>query len=331
MTKDDIKSQHHFVWKHYLRGWAEDHQCRKYVWRNTEKTNKVEKFSVNGIFVDSKFYKINKLDKYQLEMIRYLFKDSSIFIRQSINKFLDVNSTFNLINMNFSNEEISYYHALYESNTLENFHTEIESKAKLIIDPLKMGDFSILENTENLVVFIQFISQQLFRTKSYKENMILTAKKLDQVLAVKMEECWAIIAFFMGINFGFDLWVNRANNKYCLLLNETDEDFITSDYPVINVHPATEIINLDRPIGNDEVDLYYPISPKIACMINSSSKFPQGKVKVSLAEVERLNIKIAKMANKGIIGNSEKIVKKYKVYIGKWHEKIKKDFEKNPS
>ena len=87
-----------------------------------------------------------------------------------------------------------------------------------------------------------------------------------------------------------------------MLINDSDINYITSDQPVLNTY---SLDYLDTEIVED-VELYYPISPKLAVIISKDEcyakkeKFQIGKVSVSY-----FNDIVAKLSYKQIIGKVE--------------------------
>ena len=99
-----------------------------------------------------------------------------------------------------------------------------------------------------------------------------------------------------------------------MLINHTEEPFITSDQPVVNVHES--ITDEIKQISVNECDLYYPLSPKYALIISSSNKYPKGALKANLATVQKLNTKLAKNAHIHIFSSQEYVVKNYTKFVG---------------
>lgn len=313
------KKKHHYVWAYYLKHWSTD---GKNVWRTTKKNKKVETYSVNGMLYEDFFYKIHDLDNDHIKIINYLFFESHPSQKKMIEQFIGYILLLQKSESSVGREQLLANSLLrdisiFRCNTLENLHFDIEKAAKPIIDSLANEDLSILDSSKNMMDFVTFLGHQMTRTKSIKEVILTNISKKNKKLGNKLEECWWIVSYFMGTNLGFSLFASKDNDYHCLLINNSTEPFITSDYPVINIHPALENNNL-KPLDENEMDLYYPISPTIAYMINNSNNLQSGKVNVSLETVCKLNEKIAKNSNIHIIGNNEQIINKYKKYTGNW-------------
>ncbi|MCL1077377.1 DUF4238 domain-containing protein [Parashewanella spongiae] len=130
-----------------------------------------------------------------------------------------------------------------------------------------------------------------------------------------LEESWWFISYTIGLNFAVTLELTQNLHNISLLINKTDIPFITSDQPVINVFDYRESGSFEPP-KEEELDLYYPISPNTAFMMARSKRFSNGFVHVTEEIVNEMNIKIARMAQTHIFSNSEESIKQYKKYTG---------------
>jgi hypothetical protein len=95
-------------------------------------------------------------------------------------------------------------------------------------------------------------------------------RRLDGIAPeeVSIERVWPIMRHIFTTCVGFNLYAKRSEYNLVILNNESDLDFITSDQPVQNVHAAGRLGELI-----DEVELYYPISPKRAIIISNDEKY----------------------------------------------------------
>ena len=98
------------------------------------------------------------------------------------------------------------------------------------------------------------------------------------------------------------------NNFYIeLLKNETNQDFITGDFPIINLYAEYDKINESL----DKMELYYPINPRVAIICkNSICKNTTTSVKDE-AKVDEYNRKIIASAIKQVYAFKESDIKKY--------------------
>ena len=160
---------------------------------------------------------------------------------------------------------------------------------------------------------MNFFGHQIARTVSFRDK-VLAAQKNEKLRSI-FKESWWFLSYMFGMNIGKSFFETRKTDIHCLLINNTEEDFITSDHPIINVHSKLKHNDLTVP-SNNESDFFYAISPKIAYMINTSDRFQNGINYVSIDFVKEINKKLAFYANQYIIGTTETQLKVYKEFVG---------------
>lgn len=321
------KKKHHYVWGHYLKSWSTDVK-RKNVWRTTKtkklEQHKVDEYSISGMLYEDYFYKISNLDEYHLQIINNFFSKTDPSPKQVILNFMKVNFLRQKVEDSVDLGQKKYKEYLvYKSNFIEDMHSSLEKTTIPILDALANEDLSILDDEKNMLNFMYYIANQNVRTKPFKENIITYCGQKNPKFAEKLEECWWLVSYFLGITLGYSLYISSKSDKHSLLINDTGESFLTSDSPVINVHPSISEDSV-KLLEDHALDLYYPISPRIAYTIYNSDIFPNGKVSVTLDQVVELNTKMAKRSNLSIVGNNREIVEKYKKYVGSSMKVIKK-------
>ena len=208
-------------------------------------------------------------------------------------------------------------------------HTAYESSAGKTISKLINRDLSCLDDMKQLTHFCNYLGHQFARTKSFRDIALLVMSKDDSEQTKFVHristECWWFISHMLGQNLGYSMFTSRKEDNYSLLVNETTQPFITSDHPVINVHK--DLTNDMIPLEDDQLDLYYPLSPTIAIMVSCSHRFPSGESILTLDDVNELNTKIAKEAYVNIFGCSEESLKPYKKFVGNCHNRAKQFVE----
>lgn len=161
--------------------------------------------------------------------------------------------------------------------------------------------------------FMIFFGHQIARTVPFRDK-VLVAQKNEKLRSI-FKESWWFLSYMFGMNTGKSFFETRKIDKHCLLINDSDEDFITSDHPIINVHSKIDETNLIAP-SSEEADYFYAISPRLAYMINKSDLYPNGINYVSIDFVKEMNRKLAFYADQYIIGTSETQLKVYKKFVG---------------
>ncbi len=320
--KLEIKRNHHYVQADYLRRWSSD---KKNIWHTT-KTGKICSDSILDVAKQEFFYKAGQLQPFHLEIIRKFSSQASANLQEQHLDFLDMFMNIQhkeklLLTGGGNTSETDRIIHVLRCNLLEDRHAIHERDARPIMTALADGDYSILAKDKNLVVFLAYFGHQITRTKSFRESVLVAGSGLAKLdgnadkLMTSIIECWWFISYMFGLNIGWSLYSTRSEDMHCLLVNETSVDFITSDQPIINVHPDI-VENAFSPLADNVCDFIYPISPRAAFMVNKSGSFPNGITRVSEGFVEDMNQRLAKASEINIFGVTKEAVQRYKCFVG---------------
>lgn len=321
-----VKKNHHHVWANYMKQWSPDSD-RKRVYFTTKVNRNIRFDSIRNIAVERAFYRVQPLTSEHVKLIKAWSLKSPKELHELHMSYLKEYMRMQFLESLYkeigeANELADQMLEAFKNNSVENLHSAHEGEVQDILISLVNRNISILKEGNNMAFFMGFMGQQIARTKNFRDLMaeiysgILDSSKKEQASYISklIQECWWFISYMLGMNIGQSLYSCKDDDNHCLLINNTDKSFITSDQPIINVHQALN--NEITPPKDHECDFYYPISPNIAYMINKSNRFPSGEVQVSADFVDEVNVKIAKRANFHIIGNSEGALKPYKKYVG---------------
>lgn len=147
-----------------------------------------------------------------------------------------------------------------------------------------------------------FVAHQYSRTIKMKRILIDGFHKFEKThgnLLLKdffTRNWWFMCSFYAG-NLSFDMAMNKSA-AVCILNNETNVDFITSDQPVLNINPDGA--------NGENIDYYYPVSPKKALFIKTSNREYFDSEKITDDDVCFLNKEMALQCYKTIFSASEK-------------------------
>lgn len=322
----ELKRENHYVWADYLRNWSSSQGS---VWHST-KNNKTAYNSVKMIAKERDFYKFQPLSDYSLNLILFLSSQSPKDLQEHHISYLESFRKIQLVESIYKksgkkDKKVFDHIEAFKSNTIENLHKAHEDEAYLILKLLQKGDVSVLNDIQNMCKFLSFFGHQTTRTKSFKEKVLASTNNVEFQKAYN--EAWWFISYMLGMNLGKSFFETRKIDKHCLLINDTNENFITSDHPIINVHEAINENDIGVP-SEDEADFFYAITPKLGYMINRSDRFKNGVNYVSIDFVREINRKLAFYADQYIIGTNEIQLKIYKKYVGK-RLKIIKEIKAN--
>lgn len=310
----ELKRENHYVWANYLKNWS---AYKSNVWYTTKKL-KIACDSVKAVAKEKDLYKARYLSNKHLQFILQLSAQSPKELQKLhidfLNTFLrlqEIEKAY-LLSKKTDKKLLAHLEA-FKSNTLENIHTDIENNVDKILNELRKQNFQILDKEENMINYMNFFGHQIARTTSFCSKILVTLTNQD--LQTIFKESWWCISYMFGMNIGKSFFETRKVDKHCLLINNSDEDFITSDHPIINVHSKINENDLAVP-SSEEADYFYPISPKIAYMINKSDLFQNGVSYVSIDFVNAMNRKLSFYADQYIIGTTENQLKNYKDFVG---------------
>ncbi len=317
------KKNHHYVWSHYLRRWSENGAK---VWRTTE-TGRIDLQDTKAFAKEDHFYRAQPINGDQIYLIDCLFRNASGRVRteqvEILSEIVAIQKREKAISQLGIDEEaiLNYVNAM-KSNILEDRHATHENATRPVLDALVNGDLKVLEDDQKFSDFIKFFAHQLTRTKAFREKLFVGNTSWVQegdgseLVYENIRKCDWLLGYMIGIQLADSLLSTRRDDKHCLIKNETEELFITSDQPVINVHPSV-LPNSGKLPADDECDLFFPVSPTTAYMINASSKFSEGVSSATLDMVRDVNERIALSSHCYIVGNCKDIIKRYKKFVSK--------------
>jgi hypothetical protein len=311
----ELKRENHYVWANYLKNWSLN---RSGVWYTTKKL-KIAHDSVKAIAKEKDLYRYQYITEQHLKLILFIStqspeeqqKNHKLYLEPFL-KLQEIESLY--IKSGKRDKKVLAHIEAFKSNTIENLHTAHEKAAEVVLKGLQNYDLTVLNDLQNFCQFMNYWGHQIARTKPFRDRII--ASQENEQLQRIYKESWWFISYMFGMNLGKSFFETRKIDKHCLLINETEEDFITSDHPIINVHASINGNDITAP-SEDEADFFYAISPKLGYMINRSDRFEKGINYVSIDFVKEINRKLAFNADQYIIGTTETQLKIYKTFVGK--------------
>ncbi|PWE46188.1 hypothetical protein C9I50_00460 [Pseudomonas prosekii] len=317
--KHEIQRKHHYVWAQYLKQWAHNNK----IWYISSKGGNIRLDSIYGRSQERFFYKITPLDEVDIQFIERFpttnsptlkkFHASQLEFFKTVSMLINAPSTLGNIVIEKDIAQLKHMSEWASNNPLEQTYTAIELLARPIIDELWNGDDSCLKIPSNMVAFCNYLAHQLARTRKMRDktfDLMINAAKDSELWLEHMrllKKNWWFIAYAMGNNLGYGLQQSLGTANFIFIKNTTNIDFITSDHPVINVHQCAQ----DLPAGKtvEKLDLYYPLSPKLAYMINDSQYYNQLTQFINEEDVIHLNRLMAKHSHNNIYGSTEQALK----------------------
>ncbi len=265
---NDVKKQH-YVWEYYLKAWCFEGNK---VW--CRRNGKIFNTSTENVAQERRFYEITPLTKDEIGFIETAIQDSPLE-----NQWLLKKKLLYLIDIGLHSENS-------RRNALESEYADMEQRCRPILESIRNGSLNVLNNPLNKILFGIFMGMQYTRTPKCRLGKFNCIPEDKFKLSENFIFYWTYVLFSDAIGS----WV--SGSKISLLKNETDIPFVSGDQPVINLNFS-------------EMQLYYPISPKLALLFDKQEF--ENKI-VSTKEVSFFNMKIKEMSEKLLIANQKDVL-----------------------
>jgi hypothetical protein len=185
------------------------------------------------------------------------------------------------------------------SNLDENYHEVIEHDLQIALKSLLAGSADFFSDVRLAGSFLRALALQSLRTKKRREAMRTLVR--IPLAGAAMERMWGPMSHMLAVNIGGSLLRDRSLFRIVLLRNNTESALITGDQPVINVNDERDFKGI--PV---EIELYYPLSPKLAMWFVLASKAPKEfTVELSEAEVRSYNACIVENHHEQLYASTE--------------------------
>jgi hypothetical protein len=291
------KKLHHFVPKLYLRAWAPDErifclQDGQVTFRNLEKVG-----------AENYFYRLNEISPEDAEFIENgIIADSPEGLREThrflMHAFTVPHKAKRVLEQTGKarfEEMLLVDQQIVEMN--ENYHTSIENLFQPLLQSMKEGDLTFLNDEEKRHAFYFGLSVQYSRTNHIKRSReLMNDEKYERYMRLAN-----ILTHIVAMNVARSLFGNHETYRVVLLDNATEIPFVTADQPAINLsaHP----LNLEPP---GKFELYYPLSPRKAMILaEAESRHLPREHSVSAGQAHLYNLRIAAHSYRQVYANSK--------------------------
>ena len=294
----NAKNQH-YVWQHYLNAWAPEGTFCCY----RQKDKKLFPTKPKVVASETYFYETQQLTDADKKFLDDFISSASDEHLRELNR-----DYVKMTHLSFDlREQLAHADLLpaaraelegelrwVERNLLERYHAGIENKCQDILDSLRSESDAFYQDEVRSADFLYFLSLQYFRTAKLREGL---SKILSYVPGHDPRRTAAILNHIHATNVGASLYRERKVYGIAFLRNNTTVPFIAGDQPVINM--------LD-PKATDDLELYYPLSPRLAMVLtNNAAKLGDRTRSVSALEVEHYNYAIYSKSEDQVYSNNE--------------------------
>jgi hypothetical protein len=297
-----LKRRHHYVWRNYLKAWS----TNKQVW--CKRGENIFRSELMGVGQKRDFYKIKHLEDADINYL-LLFINKMDEPLQKINKrwvdfFALIASARKLKpKSNFQEFENSVNELIH--NTEEDIYSQIELRFLPYLKSLLKQDLAFLETRTGRFELLHFVCSQHFRTLNMQERIISNLQSHIALGSPNIENCWSVLRHIFTVSLTKSLATDPSFKVY-VLQNKSHIPLITGDQPVIN----TFAIGKPAMMPVSEIELYYPISPKISITISDNITWAK-KIEMNANEVDYFNRAIISASNEQIYSNEKATLIEY--------------------
>lgn len=164
------------------------------------------------------------------------------------------------------------------------------------LEKLRAGDAGFWPlDDDACIAFSHFIAVQHFRTKRMADRV--SAGQLPSGHEGRLNRTWPIFRHILAANVGCSIYVQRKEFRLRVVRSSGSARFITSDQPVMN---------LVKPLSDNDLVLYFPISPLLAVVLehhDAASPVPASSEIID-TDVITLNGRMLHYAHEQIIGDN---------------------------
>jgi len=291
------KKRQHYVWRHYLKPWAN----KENIWTYFKNLNKIEHPNLMGVAQEKYFYKLvdftedeeiflNKfIDKLSHPAVKDLNMDFlQLFTSTGKLKVLLEQSTNPKIDKSLYSEMIRKM----EINLMEDAHCKMEELGEKLIQYRSLDDLKTILDEDYIFEGIMFLMFQYIRTKNMKK--LVLQKYIGDKYKNIIEKSWNILSYALATTMSRSISLDRRI-KFVFIENNSDNNFITGDQPVFNL--LGNKLNENGDVA--ELELYYPLTPKCAINIHFRSE------QIEQFENKYADRKLVDSLNKKVFENSD--------------------------
>lgn len=329
----------HLVWRKYLSPWTDnlDSSNGNIVCYYKAENKIIKNVSLENVGVQKYSYDISMINESDKKTVtqyfdKWLNNQKLIGVKSKLTDSSDIFQK-DFIENNFvcpiENNGIKFLNKLYKGEfpfegptVLEQFSDFLKFNMlnNLFANKCLFSDMEIKE-LYNLTLskysgedlrydFFEFIAAQMLRTWKSKDNILNSIKQTVEKFedSCLKNTTTAMFPLMMVVNTQILASALCKNNFYIeLIKNETAQDFITSDFPLINL--CADYNNIGETINS--LELYYPITPRLAIICKNSIKVNTTTAISSVAIIDSYNEKIFNAATKQVYGVKKEDLKKY--------------------
>jgi Protein of unknown function (DUF4238) len=223
-----------------------------------------------GIAQERDFYRFQELTAEDIMFVKHVIglatPDLQAIHCETLNLYLQAQRALEIASAaKGQHEELDHAALVLECNFLEDWHTATENEALPQLRALRAGDSSFYHSRTACIDFATYLAAQHLRTQKHRDTSVHPASPID---SGTLRRTWPLMVLILSTNMAWSLFSTRRDTPLRLIVNQTEQSFLTSDQPVLNTH-ADAVPEGEPPL---ESALYYPLSPRLAILVGNDSR-----------------------------------------------------------
>lgn len=301
-----IKKRQHYVWRNYLRSWADK---KDHIWALKNDDKKILHPELMGVAQEKYFYRIHELTKNEISfMQRFINEKTPMVVRDfCLDLLLYYIIPTKLKSEGVADKDIQKMVHQPEINMFEDIHCLFEGLGSKILQCKSIEDLQSMED-EDWDEALTFMMFQYVRTKNMRTSIVSGFNEDGTHWGALVNKLWPLMSSIQAITMGRNLSIDTTI-KFKLLDNKTTNHFLTTDQPIINY---VGDISDDEGYAK-ELELYYPLSPQIALYIHFNAEQSEKFIVEDLSEeqVEQYNRKMIDNSHMWVFSYTQKQLESY--------------------
>ncbi len=305
-----LKNKQHYVWRNYLRSWAEG----ELVWTHLKKKGTTKPIGLRDVAHGKSFYALVDLTVEEINFLKnYIEQTSHESVKELNLDFLNIFTLPFVVKAELMQADLPTEARLFleqkvkelEVNTMEDAYCRTEKMGFKLMAAVKSGEFSFLEDQENMFEAMLFICFQYFRTKTMRKAV---ETSFADYKAIDFSRLWKIICYCMSTHIARML-AFHPHLHFTFHQRDGELSFLTCDQPVFNLLSDQK----DDEGTPTAFELYYPLSPRLALSISIVPK-PGNWIETKTADSEQVdfyNRKVMDYAEEFCFGETESTLQRY--------------------
>lgn len=297
------KRRHHYVWQHYLKPWTVDGQI------TCLRQGRLFSTGTSNVAIKTDFYRLHEFTEQDLQAVQQLcMRNSAPALRAVQQGWIDIfRIPFTISEQRAAargkDPAVDKLFDEVINNLEEDLHAHIEGGSISHLEALRNGDLSFLDSEAESATFFHFLGVQYLRTEKIRSATIAA---LHDVHLFDVERVWGLMSHLLATSMGHYLFMNREGLRISLVHTNRVPDLITSDQPILNLRA----VNLQANEAPQELELYYPLSPTAALLLEADH--PEGgqcERTLEREEVEAYNRAVFHSAHEQVFAVSEETLR----------------------